>query len=152
MAHRSASGPTPSAPSVAARAATSSATTARPIRRVERTTKLEFDRDKVIDYVERQGRSRAREQGSEFSEADFLAGAMSVFFALGYEGEIPPLWIFPFFRGDSPLGLNVPPRTAYVVQDGRSRIKAGYERRADAIEHLNDMGDDNDATVYAVEV
>jgi|SRR5215510_3365128 len=114
---------------------------------------MEFDRDKIVEFVEERGRSRAREQGSQFMEADFLAGAMTVFFALGQEGQIPAAWIFPFFRGDSPLGIVVPPRTAYVVQDGRRRIKAGYERRADAVEHMNDLDpDDTQATVYAVEV
>lgn len=44
-------------------------------------------------WVQQAGRERLATIRGEFSEADFLAGAMVAFFALGSEGQMPPLWL-----------------------------------------------------------
>lgn len=50
----------------------------------------------IARYVGEQGEARLIEQGRKFNEVDFIAGAMSVLFALGLADRIPPAWvIFP---------------------------------------------------------
>lgn len=48
----------------------------------------------VSDFVMEQGKERARMQGNHFNEADYLCGAMAVYFALDSQGLIPAGWIF----------------------------------------------------------
>ncbi len=60
-------------------------------------------RAKVQAYIEQTAEDRSRSQGRLFRESDFFAGAMSVFYALGCQADIPPLWVFSFLSGTTPL-------------------------------------------------
>jgi hypothetical protein len=51
-------------------------------------------RDAIVAWVARAGRDRLITQRSAFSEADFLAGAMVVFYAFGSENQLPASWLF----------------------------------------------------------
>lgn len=65
----------------------------------------ESERARMIAVIEERGRDRARAVGETFSEADYIAGAMSVLFALDRAGDIPAHWFYDIWRGDSPLGI-----------------------------------------------
>lgn len=47
------------------------------------------------------GHNRRVEQGAAFSEVDFIAGAMTVFFALNSQGMMPAGWVFGPLAGRS---------------------------------------------------
>jgi hypothetical protein len=53
----------------------------------------EAQTDALVRWVHAKGYERKRVQ-SRFEEADFLAGAMTVFYALGMQAEIPAGWVF----------------------------------------------------------
>jgi hypothetical protein len=48
----------------------------------------------LVEWAMHHGQLRRKEQGKRFSEADYLAGAMTAFFALQRQGMIPASWIF----------------------------------------------------------
>jgi hypothetical protein len=100
----------------------------------------------MCEFVETHGRARARQQGSDFNETDFLAGAMSVLFALRLQGKMRAGWIFSTFAGRSPLGITVPDRQVYVVMAGKLRqpvaIYANRHVAQEHVEHLWRIGDD----------
>jgi hypothetical protein len=100
----------------------------------------------LADFVEAHGKARARHQGSEFSEVDYLAGAMSMFFALKLQDKMPAGWIFSTFAGRSPLGITVPDRQVYVVMAGKLRqpvaVYANRHIAQEHVEHLWRQGDD----------
>jgi len=101
----------------------------------------------IIDFIETHGRARARTQGSDFSEADYLAGAMSLFFIMHLQNKLPASWIFTTWRGESPLGVSTPDREVYVVVAGKLRQPmAVYADRHVAQEHVEQLwrqGDEN---------
>jgi hypothetical protein len=48
----------------------------------------------LVAYVEEMGRRRVAAHGEEFSEVDYLCGAMAIFFALGWNDKVPAGWVF----------------------------------------------------------
>jgi len=56
-----------------------------------------------VAFVTEHGQKRAQEQGDEFSEVDFLCGAMCVFFAFDQNGSVPAGWIFGPMSGRAVL-------------------------------------------------
>jgi hypothetical protein len=48
----------------------------------------------IYAWVDHSGRERKRSWGKEFNEADFLAGVMVAFFALGCQDKIRGGWVF----------------------------------------------------------
>lgn len=75
-------------------------------------------REAIVDFVQFHGRARARVWGTDFNEADYLAGAMSVFFALGQQDRMPASWVFGPMSGRSPLGLDQPHRALDDAEEG----------------------------------
>src|SRR5262249_39629048 len=51
-------------------------------------------REAIAAWVARAGRDRLVTQRDRFSEADFLAGGMTVYFALESQGHLPASWLF----------------------------------------------------------
>lgn len=103
----------------------------------------------MANFIEAHGKARARAQGSDFSETDYLAGAMAVFFALRLQNRMPASWIFSTLAGRSPLGVEVPDRTVYVVLAGQLRQPvAVYENRAQAVEHVEQLWREDDEHAY----
>lgn len=100
----------------------------------------------ISEFVETHGRARAKAQGSDFSEIDYLAGAMAVLFALRLQGKMRAGWIFNTFAGRSPLDIEVPDRQVYVVMAGKLRqpvaVYANRHVAQEHVEHLWRMGDD----------
>lgn len=100
----------------------------------------------ISEFVEVHGRARARHQGSDFSEVDYLAGAMAVLFALRLQGKMRAGWIFSTFAGRSPLGVEVPDRQVFVVMAGKLRqpvaVYADRHVAQEHVEHLWRMDDD----------
>jgi hypothetical protein len=45
------------------------------------------------------GVKRRQAQGERFSQADYCAGAMGMFFALGIQDQIPAAWIMGHWAG-----------------------------------------------------
>jgi hypothetical protein len=102
--------------------------------------------DALVEFIVAHGRARAQAQGSNFSETDYLAGAMAWFFALKMNSKIPARWIFDTFSGRSPLDVEVPDAQVYVVITGRRQATAVYRDRHLAQEHVDQLwreGDDN---------
>jgi len=101
---------------------------------------------KLIAFMEQAGRSRAGEQGAEFSETDYLAGCMATLFALGRQGSIPAGWIFTTMAGKSPLDLPTLDQTVYVVhvpELTRDEAITIYKNRHDADEHTMLLEEEN---------
>ena len=100
----------------------------------------------ISEFVETHGRARAKQQGSDFNEIDYLAGAMAVLFALRLQNQMRAGWIFSTFAGRSPLGIEVPDRQVYVVMTGKLRqpvaVYADRHVAQEHVEHLWRMGDD----------
>lgn len=100
----------------------------------------------ISEFVETHGRARARHQGSDFNEVDYLAGAMAVLFALKLQAKMRAGWIFSTFAGKSPLGIETPDRQVYVVMAGKLRqpvaVYANRHVAQEHVEHLWRMGDD----------
>lgn len=78
------------------------------------------------------GQQRAAAQGFRFNEVDFMAGAMTVYFALGNQGDIPAQWIFGPLGGRSALGLERSPT------DALEEIKARVDHLTEWIDALRD--------------
>lgn len=57
-----------------------------------------FDVDKYIKFVHEKGVARKKAQG-KLDEADYVLGAIAVFFVLGIADQIPADWIFPIMGG-----------------------------------------------------
>jgi hypothetical protein len=103
----------------------------------------------MAEFVETHGRSRARAQGSDFSEFDYLAGAMSMFFALKLQNRMPARWVFDAFTGRSPLDIEVPDRQVYVVMEGKLRqARAIYKNRHVAQEHVEQLWREGDDAAF----
>lgn len=99
----------------------------------------EFTDDQVkslVEYMTNAGKARARAQGADFSEVDFLVGCMTTLFALGKQNKIPGSWIFKPMAGQSPLDLPDLDQSAYVVYDGRNVDSLTlYKHHSEAAEH-----------------
>lgn len=96
--------------------------------------------DALVAFCSEHGKARAKMQGSDFSEFDYLAGVMSMFFALRLQGKIPARWIFDAFTGRSPLDLKIPDAQVYIVMAGQLRQPvAVYKHRREAQEHVEQL-------------
>lgn len=60
--------------------------------------KVEFDVDEYIRFVHEKGVIRKKAQG-KLDEADYVCGAMAIFFVLKMADKIPAGWIFPILGG-----------------------------------------------------
>lgn len=103
----------------------------------------------MADFVEQHARTRAQAQGSSFVEADFLTGAMTMWFALRLQNRMPARWVFGFFADRSPLGIEVPDRDVYVVMTGKLRQpRAVYADRHVAQEHVEQLWREGDEHAF----
>lgn len=101
----------------------------------------------LADFVEAHARLRAGAQGSDFNEADYITGAMSMWFALHLQNRMPAKWIFGFLSGGTALDIEVPDRDVYVVMAGKLRqpvaVYANRHVAQEHVEHLWRTGDDD---------
>ena len=105
--------------------------------------------DAIVDFITAHGRARARAQGSLFNEVDFLAGAMTWFFALKMNGKIPAVWVFAPMRDESALDVTVPDGHVYVVMAGKLRQpQAIYKNRREAQEHVEQLWREGDEDAH----
>jgi hypothetical protein len=73
-----------------------------PVIQPDEPTKEEFQ--ELYAFIGKAGIERRRSQGRDrFDECDFIAGAMAMFFALGWQGHMPGAWVFNPLAGKSPL-------------------------------------------------
>jgi hypothetical protein len=101
----------------------------------------------LADFVEAHGKARARMQGSSFEEYDFLAGAMTMWFALHLQNRMPASWVFSAFANKSALDITVSDRQVHVVMAGQLRqpvaVYANRHVAQEHVEHLWRQGDEH---------
>lgn len=94
------------------------------------------DYQRLIDFIEGQGRKRAWEQGVEFSEVDYLMGAYAVLAGMGWGGEVPAPWIFGPLR-DEPVLQTAAQKRRYRLWCGanNARLERLKDTVKDALRH-----------------
>lgn len=100
-------------------------------------------------YMIEQGKRRADTLGADSHEADFLAGCMTVFFALDQQNMCAD-WIFGLMGGESPLGVKRRDQTVYAAFNPNysrdDRAVTLYVRKDNAIEHVEYLNNKNHGT------
>lgn len=65
---------------------------------------MEEVREEYLDFVHEKAAGRKKEQGIDFHESDFVAGASLFFFLLNANnGKFPAAWALNMFRGESAM-------------------------------------------------
>jgi len=92
------------------------------------------DRERYMALVVQRGLERRRNFGRDFSEADYLSGAMVIFEHDGQLGELPGGWVFGLMAGGSPLGITEQVRHARCEHRRCDKVAQIESERADVPE------------------